>query len=141
MWLRWSSDFLFLYNPHPLPHPDKPPGRPTPKDLDFGPFGSVRSFSAPFGSVWVRFGSVSGPFRVRFGVLGGVGVGSGGGVSVREKNITALEPKLVPTRSFFVHILGGGIRVGGEAGAICQIGALTRKWCCFGPKNSLVGRL
>ena len=38
----------------------------------------------PFGSVWVRFGSVSG----RFGVLGGVGVGSEKGASVREKNTT-----------------------------------------------------
>ena len=40
--------------------------------------------SGPFGTVWVRFGSVSGLFRVRFGVLGGVGVGSGRGVSARE---------------------------------------------------------
>ena len=38
----------------------------------------------------VRFGSVSGPFRVRFRVLGGVEVGSGRGASVREKNITKL---------------------------------------------------
>ena len=37
-----------------------------------------------------RFGlaDVLGPFRVRFEVLGGVGVGSGRGASVREKNIT-----------------------------------------------------
>ena len=35
--------------------------------------------------------SVTGPFRVLFGVLGGVGVGSGRGASVREKNITRLE--------------------------------------------------
>ena len=48
-------------------------------------FGSVSVVSGPFGSV-------SGLFRVRFGVLGevlgGVGVGSGRGASVREKNIT-----------------------------------------------------
>ena len=35
------------------------------------------------------FGSVSGLFWVRFGVLGEVGVGSGRGVSVREKNMDA----------------------------------------------------
>ena len=45
----------------------------------------IGPFSAPFG---LRFGSVLGPLRVRFGVLGGVGVGSGRGASVREKNIT-----------------------------------------------------
>ena len=49
------------------------------RELDFGPF-RVR-----FGSIWVRFGSVSGPFRVLFGVLGGVGVGSGRGASVKGK--------------------------------------------------------
>ena len=37
----------------------------------------------------VRFGSVSGPFRVRFGVLGGVGVRSGRGASVRAQHITS----------------------------------------------------
>ena len=41
----------------------------------------------PCGSV----SGVSGPFRVRFAVLGGVGVGSGRGASVREKNITKFE--------------------------------------------------
>ena len=82
------SDFLFPFKPPPPLHPDKP--RPShPRELDFGPF-RVR-----FGSVWVhlgpfrlRFGSVSGLFRVRFGVLDGVGAGSGRGASVREKNIT-----------------------------------------------------
>ena len=49
----------------------------------------------PFGSVWLRFGSVSGPFRVSFGVLGGVRVGSGRGASVREKNITTLVLRIV----------------------------------------------
>ena len=63
--------FFFPYNPHPSPSRQTP--RPShPKKLDFG------SVSAPFGSV-------SGPFRVRFGVLGGVGVGSGRGASVRER--------------------------------------------------------
>ena len=52
--------FFFPYNPPP--YPDKPPARPTPKSL----------ISVHFGSVWLRFGSVSGLFRVRFGSLGGV---------------------------------------------------------------------
>ena len=65
---EYCSDFLFpLQPPHP-PYPDKPPGCPTPKSL-----------------ISVHFGSVSAPFRVRFGVLGGVGVGSGRGASVRER--------------------------------------------------------
>ena len=34
--------------------------------------------SVHFGSVWLRFWAVLGPFRVRFGVLDGVGVGRGG---------------------------------------------------------------
>ena len=45
-------------------------------------------FFAPFRvrlAVWLRFGSVSAPFRVRFGVLGGRGEGL---LSVRAKNIT-----------------------------------------------------
>ena len=77
-------------------HPDKP--RPShPRELDFGPF----RLSVRFGSVWLRFGSVSGLFRVRFGsvffgMLGGVrgwvGVESGRGASVREKKITNLHP-------------------------------------------------
>ena len=67
-------------------HPDKPPCRPTPRGLDFGPF---RLRLALFR---VRLA----PFRLRFGVLGGVldgvgaGSGSGRGASVREKNITTL---------------------------------------------------
>ena len=78
--------FFFPYNPNPPPQPDKPPGRPTPRELDFGPFRVCFSpfqvrLGSVFGSVWVRLG----PFRVRFGVLGGVGVGSGRGASVREK--------------------------------------------------------
>ena len=69
--------FFFPYNPHPKQAPD----RPTRGGL----------ISVHFGSIWLRsgpFGSVSGLFRVRFGVLGGVGVGSWRGASVREKNIT-----------------------------------------------------
>ena len=62
--------FFFPYNPHPPPHPDSPPARPTPQSLISVHFGSV---SVRFGSVWLRFGSVSGLFRVCFGVLGGVG--------------------------------------------------------------------
>ena len=58
------------------PHPDKPPRPSHPRGLDFGPF---RLRLAPFGSVWrsvwLRFGSVSGLFRGRFG---GVGWGRGG---------------------------------------------------------------
>ena len=77
--------FFFPYNPH-LPIPTNPPQPSHPRGLDFGPF---RLRLAPFGSVlgrfWVCFGSVS-------GVLGGVGVGSVRGTSVREKNITTLEP-------------------------------------------------
>ena len=81
---RWASIVIFFYPYKPPPHPDKPPARPTPKSL----------ISVHFGSVWLRFGSfwlclaVSGPFRVLFRVLGGVGLGSGRGASVREKNIT-----------------------------------------------------
>ena len=83
-----SSDFLFpLQPPHPLPR-QPPPARPTAKSLISVHFSSV---SAPFGSVRPRFGSVSGLFRVRFRVLGGLGVGSGRGASVREKNITMRE--------------------------------------------------
>ena len=77
---------FFPYNP-PNPLPRQTPAPVPPRKAEFwsisAPFGSV---SAPFGSVWLRlapfwlrFGSVSGPFRVRFGVLGGVGVGSGWG--------------------------------------------------------------
>ena len=58
--------FFFPYNPHP-PIPTTP-GRPTPESL-----------------ISVHFGSISGPLRVRFGVLGGVRVGSGRVASVREK--------------------------------------------------------
>ena len=55
--------FFFPYNPPP---PDKPPGRPTPESL----------ISVHFGCVSVRFGSVSGLFRVRFGSVLGCRVGS-----------------------------------------------------------------
>ena len=40
-----------------------------------------------------KVSSVSGLFRVRFGVLGGVGVGSGRMDSVREKKITDISRK------------------------------------------------
>ena len=66
-----------------------PPARPHPRGLDFGAF---RLRFDPFLDRLAPFGSVSGLFRVRFGVLGGVGVGSGRGASVREKNITMLRP-------------------------------------------------
>ena len=62
----FSSDFLFPLQP-PAPHIPTP--RPPPshlRELDFG------------------------PFRVRLGVLGWVGLGSLRGGSVREKNITEL---------------------------------------------------
>ena len=83
-----GSDFLSPLQPPPAPTPTNPPSRPTLESLISVRFGSV---SAPFGSVWLRFGSVSGPFeiRVRFGVLGGVGVGSRRGASLREKNVTS----------------------------------------------------
>ena len=89
------SDILFpLQPPPPPPTPDKPPRLSHPKGLDFGPF---RLRLARFGSVWLRFGSVPGPFRVRFGsvsgVLGGVGVGPVRGASVREKSITTFASK------------------------------------------------
>ena len=76
------SDFIFPLQPPP-PTGRQTPRRSHPRALDFGPF------RLRFGSVWLRFGSVSGSFRVRFGVLGGVGVGSGRGAFVREKNITS----------------------------------------------------
>ena len=81
------SDFLFPLQPTP-PYADKTPGCPTSESLISVHFGSI---SVLFGSIWVRlgpfrvyFGSVWGPF----GVLDGVGVGSGRGAAVREKNIT-----------------------------------------------------
>ena len=66
----YSSDFLFPLQPPHTPYPGKPPAHPTPKSLISVHFGSVW---LRLGSVWLRFGSVLGPFRVRFGVLGGVG--------------------------------------------------------------------
>ena len=58
--------FFFPYNP-PTPLPRPTPRLSHPEKLDFSPF------RLRFGSVWLRFKSVSGPLRVRFGVLGGVG--------------------------------------------------------------------
>ena len=52
-------------------------GGPTPKSLIAVHFGSV---SVRFGFFWVRLGSVSGPFRVRSGVLLGSGWGRGEGL-------------------------------------------------------------
>ena len=67
-----GSDFLFPLQTPPPPIRQTP--RPShPRGLDFSPFQ-------------IRLA----PFRVRFGVLGGVAVGSGRGASVREKNITSL---------------------------------------------------
>ena len=40
-----TSDFLFPLQPPPPPHPDKPPGRPTPESFCFG------SVSGPLGGV------------------------------------------------------------------------------------------
>ena len=79
--------FFFPYNPHPLPPriPTNPPGRPTREGLISVHFGSVWLRSGPFGSVRLRFGSVSCP-------VGGVGVGSVRGASVREENITMGDP-------------------------------------------------
>ena len=96
--------FFFPYNPHPPATPTKPPGRPTREGSISVRFGSVW---LRFGSVWLRlapfrlrFGSVLALFRLRFGsvsgpfgVLGGVGAGSGRGASAREKNITKLHSK------------------------------------------------
>ena len=82
------------YNPTP-PIPTNPPRPSHPKELDFGPF---RLRLAPFRLRLALFGSVLAPFRVRFRarfrVLGGVGVGSGRGASVREKNITTLSRRV-----------------------------------------------
>ena len=65
------SDFFFPYTPPPPgpPYPDTPPPS-HPREHHVGPF-------------W-------GPFRVRLGVLGWVGVGSLRGGSVREKNIAII---------------------------------------------------
>ena len=93
--LAWPPSLVIFFFPYTPPIPTNPPPAVPPDWAWFrsisAPFGSV---SGPFGSVWLRFGSVSGPFRVRFGVLGGVGVGSGRGASVREKNIPTLVPRL-----------------------------------------------
>ena len=75
------SEFLFPLQPPPPTIPTNPPAVPPQRAW-------FRSVSGPFGCLgpfWVCFGSVSGPFRVRFGVLGGVGMGSGKGGSVRER--------------------------------------------------------
>ena len=87
------SDFFSLTTPSPRPPPRQTPPRPShPRGLDFGPFQlRLAPFRLRFSSVWLRFGSVSGLFRVHFGVLGGVGAGSGRGASVREKNITTFD--------------------------------------------------
>ena len=102
--------FFFPYNPPP-PLPRQTPRPSHPEKLDFGPFrlrlALFGSVSAPFGSVWLRFGSVLAPFRVRFGVLGGVGVGSGRGASVREKNITNLV--LSSRKKYERKVFSGGI--------------------------------
>ena len=71
------SDFLFPLQPPP-PLPRQTPRLSHPEKLDFGPF---RLRLAPFR---LRFGSVWGLFRVRFGSFSGCWVGSGrGGVGER----------------------------------------------------------
>ena len=79
--------FFFPYNPPAPPIPTNPLP-PTTESLILVRF---RPFRVRFGPFRAHFGSVSGPFRVRLGVLGGVGVGSLRGGSVREKNITTLN--------------------------------------------------
>ena len=99
--------FFFPYNPTPL-HPDKPPRPSHPRELDFGPF---RLRFGPFPVRLAPFGSVLGLFRVRFGVLGGVGVGSGRGASVREKNITTVCFCTVQLAVNLTHVvLTSGVR-------------------------------
>ena len=51
----WVSDFLFPLQPSLPPIPTIPPGCPTREGL----------ISVHVGSVWLRLGSVLGPFRVR----------------------------------------------------------------------------
>ena len=71
-----KSALFYPFTPPPSPPIPTNPTRPShPESL----------ISVHFGSVSVRFGSVSGLFRVH---LGGVGVGSGRGASVREKRIS-----------------------------------------------------
>ena len=82
----YCSDFFSLTTPS---HPDNPPYSRE-LDLFLLRFGSVSVCFGAFGSVSACFGSISGPFRVRLGVLGRVGVESLRGGSVREKNITTL---------------------------------------------------
>ena len=64
--------FFFPYNPPP-PLPRQTPRPSHPEKLDFGPFwlrlAPFRLRLAPFGSVSAPFRA---PFRVRFGVSGGV---------------------------------------------------------------------
>ena len=98
-----TSDFLFRLQPPPPPIPTNPPAVP-PQRACFGPF---RLRFGPFRVRFAPFGSVSGLFRVRFGSvsgpLGGVGVGSGGGASVKEKNISTLDwnpPKTIAGTNF-----------------------------------------
>ena len=93
--------FFFPYNPPP-PLPRQTPRPSHPEKLDFGPF---RLRLAPFGLRLAPFGSVSGLFRVRFGVLGGVGVGSGRGASVREKNITTQKSSNWPLLDILMGFL------------------------------------
>ena len=90
-----------LTTPQP-PIPRQTPRPSHPEKLDFGPFwlrlAPFRLRLAPFR---VCFGSVSGAFWVLFGVLGGVGVGSGRGASAREKNITMLNVGEVSSQQAF----------------------------------------
>ena len=131
--------FFFPYNPPP-PYPDKPPARPTRKSLISVHFGSVWLRFSSVGSVWLHFGSVLGPFRVRFGVLGGVGVGSGRGASVREKNITIPgKPRSWPidkeTRksvSFSMNCTTIGVVAASVAQRLhhlCRATAVALHWC------------
>ena len=82
--------FFFPYNPDPSPSRQTPPGRPTRKGLISVHFGPVWLRSALFGSVWLRFGSVPGPFRVRFGSIGWGRGGVGERGFCKGKNITKL---------------------------------------------------
>ena len=68
--IRLSPIFFFPCNP-PSPQADQPPPAVPPERAKF--FGQFRLH---FGSVWLRFGSVSGPFS--WGPFRGVGWGRGG---------------------------------------------------------------
>ena len=97
--------------------------------------GVTPEFRLGFGSVWLRFSSISGPFRVRFGVLGGVGVGVGERGFCKGKEYHYTRPRtLVLLDRSTTHLdtlLSAGFdlempRRGRSQGDVVQKGVITK---------------